>query len=56
MTLDLPKGRPEVPDGTWLWLQGFARWVGRNRLVALIAELDQIRGLGVLRAMRPKGA
>lgn len=28
----------------------------RNRLVALVAELDQIRGLGVLRAMRPKGA
>ncbi|MGH3835230.1 MAG: lysophospholipid acyltransferase family protein [Pseudonocardiaceae bacterium] len=28
----------------------------RNRLVALIAELDQIRSLGVLRAMRPKGA
>jgi 1-acyl-sn-glycerol-3-phosphate acyltransferase len=28
----------------------------RNRLVALIAELDRIRGLGLPRAMRPKGA
>jgi 1-acyl-sn-glycerol-3-phosphate acyltransferase len=28
----------------------------RNRLVALVAELDRIRGLGLPRAMRPKGA
>jgi 1-acyl-sn-glycerol-3-phosphate acyltransferase len=28
----------------------------RNRLMALVAELDRIRGLGLPRAMRPKGA
>jgi 1-acyl-sn-glycerol-3-phosphate acyltransferase len=28
----------------------------RNRLVALVAELDRIRGLGLPRGMRPKGA
>jgi hypothetical protein len=28
----------------------------RHRLAALVAELDRIRGLGLPRAMRPKGA
>ncbi|MGH4005826.1 MAG: lysophospholipid acyltransferase family protein, partial [Pseudonocardiaceae bacterium] len=28
----------------------------RYRLVALVAELDRIRGLGLARALRPKGA
>jgi hypothetical protein len=28
----------------------------RNRLVALVTELEWVRGLGLPRAMRPKGA
>ena len=28
MTPELSQGTSEVPDGTWLWLQGFTRWIG----------------------------
>ncbi|MGH3882434.1 MAG: lysophospholipid acyltransferase family protein [Pseudonocardiaceae bacterium] len=28
MTPQLPKGTPGIPHGTWLWLQGFTRWIG----------------------------
>ena len=28
MTPEPSKGAPGIPDGTWLWLQGFTRWIG----------------------------